>query len=39
MRQNRHYLFDMSCLEVFGVLGLTWVGVDVSKFSGVRAGV
>jgi len=39
MRQNRQYLFNMSSLEVFGVL--TGVGVDVSKFFGVgaRAGV
>ena len=29
-RQNRHYLFDMSYLEVFGVL--TGVRVEVSKF-------
>jgi len=37
MRQNRQYRFDMSYLEVFGVL--TGVGVDVSKFFGVGAGV
>jgi len=37
MRQNRHYLFYMSYFEVFGVL--TGVGVDVSKFFGVGAGV
>jgi len=37
MRQNRQYLFDMSYLEVFGVL--TRVGVDVSKFFRVGAGV
>ena len=37
MRQNRQYLFNMSYLEVFGVL--TGVGVDVSKFFGVGAGV
>jgi len=37
MRQNRHYLFDISYLKVFGVL--TGVGVDVSKFLGLGAGV
>jgi len=37
MRQNRQYLSNMSYLEVFRVL--TGVGVDVSKFFGVRAGV
>ena len=37
MRKNRHYLFYMSYFEVFGVL--TGVGVDVSKFFGVGAGV
>ena len=37
MRQNRQYLFNMSYLEVFGVL--TRVGADVSKFCGVGAGV
>jgi len=37
MRQNRHYLFDTSYLDVFGVL--TGVGVEVSKFFGVGAGV
>jgi len=37
MRQNKHYLFDMSYLEVFGVL--TGVGVDASKFIGVGARV
>jgi len=37
MRQNRHYLFYMSYLGVFGVL--TGVGVDVSKFCGGGAGV
>jgi len=36
-RQNRQYLFNMSYLEVFGVQ--TGVGVDVSKFFGVGAGV
>ena len=36
MRQKRQYLFNMSYLEVFGVL--TGVGVDVSKFFGVEAG-
>jgi len=36
MRQNRHYLFDMSYLEVCGVL--TWVAVEVPKFCGVGAG-
>jgi len=36
MRQNRHYLFDTSYLEVFGVL--TGVGVEVSKIYGVGAG-
>ena len=36
MRQNRQYLFNMSYLEVFGVL--TGVGVDVSKIFGVGAG-
>jgi len=35
MRQNRHYLLDMTYLDVFGVL--TRVGVDVSKFFGVGA--
>jgi len=35
MKQNRQYLLNVSCLEVFGVL--TGVGADVSKF--VRAGV
>jgi len=30
MWQNRHYLLDMSYLEVFGVL--TGVGVDIAKF-------
>jgi len=35
--QNRHYLFDMCYLEVFGML--TGVGVDVSKFFRVRARV
>jgi len=34
MRQNRQYLFNMSYLEVFGVL--TGVGVDVSNFSGLE---
>jgi len=33
----RHYLFDVSYLEVFGVL--TGVGVDVSKFFEVGAAV
>jgi len=37
MRQNRHYLFDVSYLKVFGVL--TGVGVDLSKFLGLGAGV
>jgi len=37
MRQNRHYLLDMSYLEDFGVL--TGVRVSVWKFFGVRAGV
>jgi len=37
MRQNRQYLFSMSYLEVFGVL--TGVGLDLSKFCGVGAGV
>jgi len=37
MRQNRHYLFDTSYLDVFGVL--TGVGIDVSKFCGVGARV
>jgi len=37
MRQNRQYLFNMSYLEVFGVL--TGVRVAVSKFCGVGAGV
>jgi len=32
MRQNRQYLFNMSYLDVFGVL--RGVGVDVSKFYG-----
>jgi len=36
MRQNRQYLFNMSYLEVFGVL--TGVGADVSKFFGVGVG-
>jgi len=36
MRQKRHYLFDMSYLEDFGVL--TGVRVDDSKFFGVEAG-
>ena len=36
IRQNRQYLFNMSYLEVCGVL--TGVGVDVSKFCGVGAG-
>ena len=36
MRQKREYLFNMSNLEVFGVL--TGVGVDVSKFFRVGAG-
>jgi len=36
MRQNRQYLYNMSYL-VFGVL--TGVGVDISKFFGVGAGV
>jgi len=36
MRYIKHYLFDRSYLEVFGVL--TGVGVDVSKFFGVGAG-
>jgi len=35
MRQNIHYLFNVSYLEVFGVL--TRVGVDVSNFFGVGA--
>jgi len=37
MGQNRQYLFNMSYFEVFGVL--TGVGVDVSKFFGLGAGV
>jgi len=37
MRQNRQYLVNMSCLELFGEL--TGVGVDVSKIFGVGAGV
>jgi len=37
MRQNRHYLLDMSYLEEFGVL--TGAVVDVSKLFGVRARV
>jgi len=37
MRQNRQYLFDISCLDVFRVL--TEVGAAVSKFFGVGAGV
>jgi len=37
MKQNRQYLFNMSYLEVFGVL--TGVGVGVSKFFRVGAGV
>jgi len=37
MKQNRQYLYNMSYLEVFGVL--TGVRVDVSKFFGVGAGV
>jgi len=37
MRQNQHYLFNMSYLEVFGVL--TRVVVDASKFIGVGARV
>ena len=36
MRQNKQYLFNVSYLEVFGVL--TRVGVDVSKFFGVGVG-
>ena len=36
MRQNRQYVFNMSYLEVFGVL--IGVGVDVSKIFGVGAG-
>jgi len=36
MRQNRQYLFNISYLEVFGVL--TGVGVDVSKSFGVGTG-
>jgi len=36
MRQSRQYLFNMSYWEVFGVL--TRVGVDVSKFIGVKNG-
>jgi len=35
--ENRQYLFDMSYLEVFGVL--TGVGVNVLKFFWVGAGV
>jgi len=35
--KNRQYLLNMSYLEVFGVS--TGVGVDVSKFCGVGAGV
>jgi len=37
MRQNRSYLFDMSYMEVFVILN--GVGVDVSTFFGVGAGV
>jgi len=37
MRQNKHYFFDKSYLEVFGVL--TGIRVEVSKFCGVRTGV
>jgi len=37
MKQNRQYLFNMSYLEVLGVL--TRVGVDISKILGVGAGV
>jgi len=36
MRQNRHYLFDMSYFEVYRVL--TGVGIEVPKFCGVGAG-
>jgi len=36
MRQNRQYPFDISCLEVFGVL--TGVGVYVPQFFGVGGG-
>ena len=37
MRQNRLYHFNMNYLELFGIL--TGVGVDVSKFFRVGAGV
>jgi len=37
MGQNRQYLFNMSYLDVFGML--TGAGVDVSKYFGVGAGV
>ena len=37
MRQNRQHHFSMNYLKLFGVL--TGVGVDVSKFFGVGAGV
>jgi len=37
MRQNKHYLFDMNYLEIFGVQAD--VGVDVLKIFGVAAEV
>jgi len=37
MRQNRQYLFNVSYLDVFGVL--TGIGGDFSNVFGVGAGV